>query len=700
MTSTKQQAFKMTAVGAALLAIYGPALADDAGIAQLIKPESSVSVGVGSWSNNRPQQGIFDGMRDNGGYGRLDAEIIKRDDSTGTWLRFDARNLGTATPELGLNYERQGDFKAGISYDEITRDNPYTIMTALQGIGTTRLRTSLTASPALGEVTLGTKREKLGLDLVKHLFPGLELSVNLKEEKKTGTRQWGRGGAAEFSVEPINAKTQQVEMVLSHVGQHSQVSGGYYGSWYKNAYSSVDTALTSGANAYLLTLPLDNQAHQLFFNGGYDFTKSTRGTLKVEYGRATQNETLATAGTALALASAPTSLNGRIDTTLYQLGLTSRPSRDLSIAANLRYRNEVDKTPIALYVSTGAGPTVVHNTPYDIKSVTGKVEGTYRLPSNLSIVAGVDLNKQNRTVPVGTIRAGLDVERYVPFRSNLDETTYRLQLRRSLSDSFNGSVTYLHSKRTGSAYSATDSFTSDLVNPTHIADRKRDKWRFTADWTPADNLTVQANYQTAKDDYTNARPYGLIDGKANLFSIDTTYAIGEKAKITAWYSHDDTRANQASGRFAQTTEILEANRVSHLKDIGDAIGIGVRSNATSKLSLGGDLQWTQTRAQYPTDIALTGVGTLLTAYPATTRALPDIKNQIVTVKLFGEYAIDKSSALRVDFIHERWTTDDWTWQIVGGAPFIFGTTTDGTQILSNPKQSSNFIGARYTYKFQ
>lgn len=711
---TRKLVFKLSALSAALLSAYGTAFAEDDEIARLIKPESSVSVGVGNWSHNRPQQGGYDGMRSDGAYLLLDADIVQRDDTTGTWTTFSTRNLGTDARELEAGYQRQGNIGGTVRYNEIPRDNPLTFNTGLQGIGSALLRTPATANPTRSEVTLGTKRKQLDFDFYKYISPELVLNINFKNEDKDGTRLWGRGGAAEFSVEPIDANTKQFEAKLSHLGKKLQLTGGYYGSWYKNANSYVDTALTTGASPYYLSLPQDNEAHQFFLNGGYSFTPTTRGTFKLEYTRATQNERLPMSDIAgLPLAGAPTNLNGRIDTTLMQLGLTSRPMRDLSFVADLRYRNEKDKTPVARYVQTAyAGHTCdgnaniacVDNTPFSYKTLSGKLEGTYRLPNNFSLIAGIDQKNQDRTVPVntGTVVGGVDDQRYVPFRAKLEESTYRLQLRRSLSDTLNGSLAYLHSKRDGSTYSRTNEDPSDEINPIHIADRKRDKWRFSFDWSPVDTLTLQFNYENAKDEYAHdeVREYGLRDGKATLYSLDATYSLNDNWQLNAWYSYDNTRANQFNGRWQQTTEILEAQRWSHLKDIGESVGFGLRGKLTGKIKAGADLQLTTTKSEYPSDITTTGAGGTLTPYPAGVSALPAIKNSILTIKLFGEYALDKNADLRVNLIHERWKTNDWSWLFSDGSPFTYGATTDGTQVLANPKQNSTFLGARYIYKFQ
>ena len=83
--------------------------------------------------------------------------------------------------------------------------------------------------------------------------------------------------------------------------------------------------------------------------------------------------------------------------------------------------------------------------------------------------------------------------------------------------------------------------------------------------------------------------------------------------------------------------------------------------------------------------------------------LPDIENKLVRLSIFSIYALDKTSDIRVDLIHERWTTNDWSWMFANGTPFSYtgaGGTGDGTTVTANPKQTSNFVGVRYVYKFQ
>lgn len=719
MGSAADRKFRRGALSAAVLCAIGNAHAADDEVARLARPESSVSIGLGNWSRDRTQQGAYDGMRSDGAYGLIDADVVTRNDDTGTWFNFSTRSLGLQSREARAEWLRQGDIGATIEFSRIPRDMPYTVNTGLVGFGTsTQTRTNIT--PGAGSnVELGTVRDNWKFGFYKNLARGLDFKFRFTNEDKSGNRHMSRGGAPEFAVEPIDSTTQQAEATLDYAGEKLQLSGGYYGSWYENRNPLLSALGPTAATTFFISMPLNNQAHQGFLNGGYQFTPTTRATFKIAYTRATVDERIPTVDIASVarLAGSPTNLDGRVDTTLVQFGLTGRPTKDLSLSANLRYHDMRDKTPQARFVQTGAGTcattaTCTDNTPMSFRTLTGKVEGTYRLPENFSLIGGLERRDQDRTVPVGigSINvAGVDQQRYVPFRSQVDETTYRLQLRRSMSETINASLAYLHSKRDGSGYTLTNEAESDQINPIHIADRKRNKWRGTIDWTPVESLSLQFNVEDARDEYgyTVARPYGLRDGSAVLYSVDATYTINEAWQVTAWFSHDRTKAKQI-GQRAANGGASAAEKEAHLEDLGKSLGFGVRGKPSERIRLGADVQWIRSDSKYPESIAFTGAATV--AFPSNNgdtvvSPLPDIQNQLVRLKLFGTYAVQKNADVRVDLIHERWRTDDWTWTFANGSPFVYGADVpapalDGTRVNTVPRQISNFVGVRYIYRFQ
>ena len=136
MKASRKDPFILTAVAAALLLAFGPAMAQD-DVAQLTKPESTVNVGVGYVDKDNQRFGQYNGLTDKGAYGIIDFSLNKRDDSTGTWFRLQGRNLGFKDPDLHLEQRRQGDWGYYIDYSRIPRYEPYTVNTGLQGLGST-----------------------------------------------------------------------------------------------------------------------------------------------------------------------------------------------------------------------------------------------------------------------------------------------------------------------------------------------------------------------------------------------------------------------------------------------------------------------------------------------------------------------------------------------------------------------------------
>ncbi|MDN5935561.1 MAG: MtrB/PioB family outer membrane beta-barrel protein [Nitrosospira sp.] len=62
-----------------------------------------------------------------------------------------------------------------------------------------------------------------------------------------------------------------------------------------------------------------------------------------------------------------------------------------------------------------------------------------------------------------------------------------------------------------------------------------------------------------------------------------------------------------------------------------------------------------------------------------------------TLRLFVKYAIQKNMGLRLDYIYNRFKTDEWTW--------ASRTYTDGTRLSQNPNQAISFVGLSGYYNW-
>ena len=678
----------LTALAAALLAALAPAYGqEDEDLARLTKPQSTVEAGVGVVSDDNQRFGQYTGLHEEGAYGLLGADINRRDDATGTWLRFRGRNLGLDSRDLRFEHERQGNWGYFIDFSQTPRFSPYIVNTTLGGIDTTLQREG--AVPAR-DLRLETRRDALGLGVKKQLGAGFDAALSFRHERKDGTRLYGQA-SGRFLVDPIDYDTNQVEGSVGYTGEKLQLVLGYHGTTFRNANSFVDKLNNVGApvGTTPVALPPDNQSHQLSLSGGYSLTPTTRAMFKAAHGRITQDERF-TAGLAGALPGIPGSLDGRIDTTLLQAGISSRPLPRLGLRADLRYEDRDDKTPV--YVYTTPGVTTTHNgqnEPRSFRNVIGKLEASYALPADFRVTGGLEREDRKRnTSPV----------RSVSHRDETEETSYKLDLRRSLSETINGAVSFVHSEREGSDWLVNlrndGSLGSNLIHPLHLADRERDKLRFSLDWTPTEPLSLQLMAEVARDEYSG-RTLGPREGQAQFFSLDAAYALSENWQALAWTSRNDTRAEQATCLGAIATGAVGATCPStagsgvweaRLRNIGDAFGVGLKGKPTGVLELGGELSWSRDTGEFRQVAITPGI---------VTPAIPDAEYTITTLKLNARYALAKNSGLRLQYIFDRFKADDWYW-----TGWVYADTgTPATTVRQDPVQDVHFIGASYYYQF-
>lgn len=640
---------------------------------------SSIEVGVGAVSDDNLRFGRFSGLNEEGAYGLVDIDLSSRAEATGTWFRLHGRNLGLESREMRVDYERQGQWGYSLDFSQTPRYNSYIYNTTLTGIET---GVQTEGGTAARDVQLSTRRDALGLGYSRRLGGGWSTTVSYRHEEKTGTRSWGRN-SMRFLVEPIDFTTQQIEATLAYTGDRLQLTGGYYGTDFSNALTNVD----GGAGGTTpIALPPGNQSHQIYLGGGYGFTPTTRGMFKVAFGRITQDQTFFPV-TTTPPGFIPASLDGRIDTTQMQLGVSSRPMPKLTLRADLRYEERDDRTPVYVYV--GPGPTYDGtNEPRSFKTTVGKVDASYMLPAGFRLTGGADHEIRKRST---------SALRSVSHRYETEETTLRAELRRSISETLNGALSFATSDRTGSDWLNTERAGptpgSNLIHPLHLADRDRNKVRLMLDWMPLEPLSMHFVGESAKDEYSG-RTLGPREGKAQFVSLDAAYRISEAWQATAWTSHNDTRAEQVTCESASNAGVcpnLAADPIweARLRNAGTAFGLGLRGKAGPRIELETELSHAKDRGEFD---QIPQVGTLPVA------PIPDVTYKVTTFKLKGSYALTKVSGLRLQYVYDRFKTDDWYWTVFpAGTTFAYG---DGTTVRQDPDQEVHFVGVSYYYRFE
>jgi MtrB/PioB family decaheme-associated outer membrane protein len=735
----------------AMLAAFGPAWADDEAVIELSKPSSFVSAGAAGVTGNQKDRSLFgqyNGLRKDDAFLMLDFSYVKRDEATGTWTILEGRNLGLETRELRGQYGPQGNWKVYGEYSEIVRRYPRTINSSIEGAGTTNpIVTLLPVAGTGSDIDLKTERKRTTVGAEKWFGRRLMIEASFINEDKDGARLWGRGftcpsGAAPTPVcsalatganqwallmlpEPISSTSRQFEAKVNYLGDKLGLTGGYYGSFYDNDFGSLvptvngnlnsglgvpmgaggaGVPLTAGLRGILqlpMALPPDNQAHQFYVDGNYAFTKSTRATFKYAYTRATQNDSFQGMG----LADAPpgrSDLGGRLDTTLAQAGVTSRPIPKLSLLANIRYEDQNDKTPIDLYNIEGANTWT--NGHISHTKTAAKAEASYALPWDLRGTLGFDYEKVDRDQFVQTDQvAGLS-----GLRQNTYDKGTRVELRKTMSDVFTGSVSWVSSYRNGSTWLKPLSGASTGVIPADpdcaststnaciwsrtatfpfiFEDRKRNKVKGLADWSPMEKLSLQFAVDYGRDNYTAPTEKGLSSNKLALYSIDASYAISDKVKVSGYYSYSE-----------QTLMINHSTGyLGNLKDKNTTFGVGVKVDANPRLKLGGDILYINDRNVYGTGLDAGASAAAQAQLASGQLFIPDATFRDLRLKLYGSYALQKNADIRLEIVHDRTKLDEWTWGF-NGVPFLY---SDNTSVSLNPTQNVTFVSAIYTYRWR
>ena len=707
-----------TSAGAAIallaaLALPHAARAQDDAVKELTTPESTVELGAGYVTNDNARFGQYTGLRKEGAYGIGNIDISRRDNATGTWMRFFGRDLGYQSREMRFDHFRQGNWGYYVDFSQTPAYSPYTINTGLVGVASAFQTVS-----TVGRSDFEPKTQRDAFTLGFEKFFGSNWSVDLKfrNEGKNGARLFGRGDTGfEFLAEPIRYNTRHGEANVLYTGDKLQLQAGYYGGWFKNSNSSLSSfggtnssTATLGDNFQTIALPPDNSFHQFNLSGGYNFTPTTRMDFKLASMKAKQNEAFpsgffvspAVPNTVALAAGAPGNLGGEVSTTQAQIGLSMRPTQTLNLRADYRHEDRDDNTPLFTYLP-GQGATSTtngQNEPRSLKSTFAKFEAGYLLPMNFRVIGAVDYVERERNP---------SAVRIVTTRLKTDETSYRAELRRSLGETVNGSIQYVYSDRGGSGWLPTTvnngTIGSNLVYPMYLADRERDKWMLVLDWAPADRWSFHFVAEDARDKYTT-KYLGLNDGTGRLFSADAVFTIADGWQATAFLSREDTRSKMSVCRASTTASPLpdsnsfcpntaaNENWDARLRTLGDGMGFGIRGKPSEKWDIGADLQYFRDRVEQRINVTSPG------AAPAD--SFPNINYDRFTLKLYGNYRMDKTSTIRLTWIHDRFKTDDWTW-----TNFVYGSganpaTTDGTTVRQQPTQNVSFIGVSYLYSFR
>ncbi|MDR1529187.1 MAG: MtrB/PioB family decaheme-associated outer membrane protein [Burkholderiales bacterium] len=694
--------------------------------------------------------------------------FVKKDAASADYWNLSGTNIGLDSRQFNGSLGKQGTYSLTASYQGIPHNisdstrfiydglgsNHLTLPSGFPGIAGQPPMSSVDIEAALKSYDVALKRNTYKLGGSVFITPEIQALVDFRRDQRDGTYLmsgvFGHGGSPRSAIFPysLDDSTDQIDAKIRWSTDKAQLEAGYYYSHYdagddritwQNAYHAP-AAWTSGTgfpNGFgQSSFFPDNHYHQLRVSGGYNLPLSTRITGVLSYGISRQNQSFLpyTINTpALDSPALPrNSLDGKVDTKLANLSLTSRPLPKLSVKARYRYYEYDNKTPLDLYnvvtndtvpavnLSDVLDPDSINSSQLRYNSANSKKENRFDIDAGYSIMPGF------------SVRGYYNFKKtdYSPSAANLrDDTkdqTAGIELHKTANEYITGWVKYERSERTGSLFdnarlyrwrytdgtvSAGDGFdTLPSLRQFLAADYQQDRVYGSLNITPTDTVSVSlladwnkrkykgpdcggTSDQILPDGYVlDATCMGRTQSASPSYTIDLQWIPMEGLSTFGFYTWSRAEFDQIS-RWVnnRTTSAVDQTRnwTADLKSANNTVGIGMRFTPEERQYDYGFLyvydfgKWSMSNT--------TGGNEAFTNQP-----LPDATYRMSSFQLFGSYQWNKNWKLRATYAYERLRGKDWAYD--GAAPAASNNVLGANLTTANYHNSWFFLTAAYLFE--
>ena len=683
--------------------------------------------------------GKYSGLTDKGGYALLDFRLEKRPDpksSDTTRWRMQGWRLGLDSRRLEFTYSNQGTQNFSADYREIPnyRFSDGLIPYRKQSPGLWNLasgwevqprssntRGFLTLEESLVSLSVDTRRRRLDLAYDRKLGANWNLDIDYKHETKKGERTLGsifgfNGGnpRAVMLPAPVDWNTDIIEAMFNYGTARAQFGFGFYASFFsnkedtltfQNAYgnqSSWDNSVEYPDAQGRFALEPDNSYVQLKAYGAMNFGHSTRLTADFSAGKMKQNESLLPYSVNPELeVHTPVpldTLDGKINTMMFNLRLTSQLTRRLGLRINYHYDDRDNKTPRAVYPYIGADSQDQRdeedgriNLPYSYTRHKTDAVLTYRLPQATRLKFGIessDYSRDYQEVRDSDESAWLAG---VSFRGwSMGALTFNYRKSDRDVSEYIGNVPLIESHIPGTVEDD-DWENHPLLRKYFLTDRERDEYRLRADLFPFPeiNLGFAASYN--KDDYGEGY-FGLYQAKIKTWTVDAGWYPRENIALTGFYTDEKYDATQTARSFSNqnSAEDPANDWFADTEDRVDTYNIALKfteigaNNGWKGAEFGVDYTFSNTRSNI--DVISLDEDTL---------PLPELLTKLQTFSMWGAFAVGSSSSIRLTAENAELTSRDWG---------LDGVVTDTlANVLLLGESAANYklwlISASWSFRF-
>jgi MtrB/PioB family decaheme-associated outer membrane protein len=700
--------------------------------------KSEVTVGAYYLDDDSYRFGKYTGLTDEGVEALVDFRIEKRpqwdSDDLVRW-RIQGWRLGLDSRRLKVDFSQQGTQSFSADYREIPNNRFSDGLTPYRGVGSANLtlpsswevapgssdtRGFLTLDENLANLKIDTKRRRLDLSYDRKLGMGWSINLDYRHETKKGERTIGSifgstGGnpRAVILPAPVDWTTDNIEAMFEWGTSRAQFGFGAYASFFSNDELSLtwqnafgrqaqwDESVTYPDAQGRLALEPDNSYLQFKAYGGLNLGAVTRITADVAFGQMEQDESLLpyTINPNL-IVHTPVplqELDAEIDTTMFNVRLTTQLARRLGIALNYHYDDRDNKTPREVYPYIGGDSQDQRpfeagriNLPYSYREQNGDAIATYRLGGNTRIKGGVEYSDYQRDYSevsdadeiawVGGIKIGA-----------LEHASFSFDYRNASRDvtAYIGNTPLIESHLPGEVEE--DEFENHpLLRKYFLTDRDREELRVRADFFPAPqfNAGLSANYY--EDDYGEGY-FGLNEAKVRMASVDLGWYPVEHVALVGYYTREEYDSDQSSRSFApgQDADPLR-NWFAESRDDVDTWNLSLSfSDVGAEHGWKGfDFGFDFTHSNTESEIDVTAV-TLATA------PLPDLRSKLRSVSAWAMIDVGVRSSIRLVVENSKLDTSDF------GLDNVLPDTLANVLLLGESAANYNIIlvTGSFTYRF-
>ena len=734
----------------------------------LTHPTNSIEFGITGVSDSSAKFGEYNGLDKSGAYGIANINIrggqgYEQGDNNMRW-QVKGVDLGTTSRAISGLLSNQGQWDLSIGYDELDHNITNTYQTPQQGsmggntftlpadfgyinAGTSQNSARVLTSTQLGELhteKVGTSRKNTSFGFGYVFSPELSFKLDFNHLDQSGAKlisvanqgltalgsSTGRTEAINIMMNPTNYTTDTIDLAIKWVGEKWHLSGGYFGSYFRDEYNSFTSqnALATGNpgsgtgtfNTNTMSTAPDNNFHQLNLTGGYSLTPATKLAGGLSYGRNYQNDNYASA--VMQSSGLPqASLDGLVVNTHADFKLTNQTSKNLILSAGLKYNERDNRTASNTYnyINIGNVNETVTSTPMSNRKTEFGLGGDYRLSNSQKINVAYEHDWFKRWcdsyLTNGNNPNGAEC---AVSPSNYEDKlgiTYKL----SVSEDVKFKVGYNYADRTsafnhsavtplGATVSTGVINAADLAGfiPAFEASRTQNMLKAGADWQVSDKVSLGLNGRYSKDDY-NDSPLGVKDGRSAAINLDATYSFSDQGAVSAYLgwqnrNRDLSSAQAASNASSMTTlAALSAVTITGIwtdKLTDDSKSIGFTANKSGllggKLDVDADLSYSIDKTGYSTKVPYNSACATTAVY--TCADLPNITSQLIALKLSSKYQIDKHGKIGLGYRFQHLISDDYFYNA-----YQYGYTPN--RVMPTNQQSGsysvNVVTATYTYTF-